>query len=332
MRTARSLLLVAVAAAIGVPESASAQRKVRVAILDIRALGSTEGSKAELLNEVALTEASSMPGFEVIGKSDINAIIGFEKQKKVMGCSEDSSCLAEIGGALGVDFIMVGSVGAIEDLYRLDLKLVETKKAKVKSRIGVSVEGKERKLVAAIQKAVHDLLEPETPKAPPEKPVAKAATAGAVAAGAAAATPGQPASTAAKAPTTSTASAPKQATATSAPTGVSTQAGGWDRRTWAYVSGGTGAALILGGVIFGVGAKNAYDKEKKAAEAGDQATYEDQKKKVKSLSTTANVFYVLGAAGVGVGAYLWYTSRPPSVAFEVTPLPGGAFASISGGF
>jgi len=126
--------------------ASSAPRKVRVAVMEFRPLG-TEQAKADLLSEVALTRASSMKGFQVIGRSDIAALIGFEKQRQVVGCSDDYGCLAEIGGALGVDFIMVGSLGRLGTLYRIDVKLVDTKKAEVKGRIGVTVEGGEEDLV-----------------------------------------------------------------------------------------------------------------------------------------------------------------------------------------
>ena len=132
----------------------------KLAVLEIRPLG-TEASRAELLSEIALTEASAVKAYDVIGKSDIVAMLGFEKQKAVLGCSEDSACLAELGGALGVDLVLVGSLGKIGNLYRLDMKLVDARKAKIRGRIGVSVEGQEEKIVAATQRAVRSLLDPD---------------------------------------------------------------------------------------------------------------------------------------------------------------------------
>lgn len=134
--------------------------KQKLAVLEIRPLG-TEASRAELLSEIALTEASAVKAYDVIGKSDIVSMLGFEKQKAVLGCSEDSACLAELGGALGVDLVLVGSLGKIGNLYRLDMKLVDARKAKIRGRIGVNVEGQEEKIVAATQRAVRSLLDPD---------------------------------------------------------------------------------------------------------------------------------------------------------------------------
>ena len=320
MRRARNfLVLAALAAPLGA--SAQAPKKLRIAILDIRALG-TDAAKAELLSEVALTEAASMPGIEVIGKSDINAIVGFERQKQVMGCAEDSTCLAEIGGALGVDFILVGSLGGLGDLFRIDLKLVDSKRAKVRARVGSTVEGKESRLVAAIQKAVHDLLGPMTREL---SQVAEAGpSAGKVPAGSETRSDGR---FAVKLPPPPMISPPPG----SRGAGVATTAEA-SRRRWAYVSGGAGAALLLGGAVAGLQAKSAYDAEKKASASGDLAGYDSNKSKAKSMSMVADGLFVAGAAGLGVGTWLFVTSRPAPLALELAPVQGGAVAVLSGGF
>lgn len=138
---------------------AAPPRKPRIAVLEIRALG-TEAHKADLVSEVALTEAASFRELEVIGRSDIIALIGFQKQKEMLGCAEDSACIAEIGGALGVDFILVGSLGRIGDLTRIDLKLVEAKRSRVLARHGESISGREEAIVASVQRGVRNLLLP----------------------------------------------------------------------------------------------------------------------------------------------------------------------------
>jgi hypothetical protein len=134
--------------------------KQKLAVFEIRALG-TEAARAELVSEIALTEASAVKGYDVVGKSDIVSMLGFERQKVMLGCTDDSACLAELGGALGVDLVLVGSLGRIGALYRLDLKLVDSKKAKIKGRVGVNVEGQEEKIVLATQRAVRALLDPD---------------------------------------------------------------------------------------------------------------------------------------------------------------------------
>lgn len=41
--------------------------------------------------------------------------LSFEKDKQNLGCDADPACLAEIGGALGVEFIIAGSLVKVGD-------------------------------------------------------------------------------------------------------------------------------------------------------------------------------------------------------------------------
>jgi TolB-like protein len=164
MRTMTALVLAccSVPALAADARPAAQPRRLRVAVMDMRPLG-TEGIKAELLSEIALTEASTVQGLDVVGKSDITAVLGLERQKQMLGCGEDTSCLAEIGGALGVDYLLTGSLGRLGTLYRVDLRLVDARKARVLGRAGESVSGEEEKLVGAVQRGVLQLLEPLAP-------------------------------------------------------------------------------------------------------------------------------------------------------------------------
>jgi TolB-like protein len=276
-------------------------KKIRVAVMEIRPLG-TEQVKSDLLSEVALTEAAAFERLEIIGRSDIASMIGFEQQKKVLGCVEDSSCLAEIGGALGVDYVLIGSLGRLGTLYRVDLKVVDTKKARVLGRFGESVTSEEEKLVAAVQKGVRQLLTPILGGDLPV-PVVTRPTPGTV--------PLPP---------------PPVARPAAPATPVAAQESGMSRAGWGWTAAGGGAALVAVGAIFGMSAQKAFSDEKAATTLD---AYNSAKSKVKSSSLLADVFFVTGAVGLGTGGYLLFTGKP-SVA--VVPTEGGAVAMISGRF
>lgn len=311
------------------PVAGKPKQALRLAMPDVKVTGELPARQASLFESALLSEVRKLDGVSAIGMGEIRELLSYEYQRQMMGCSADENCLAEIGGALGVEYILVGTLGTIGDLFRLDLKLVEAKKARVRSRIGVTVEGKESKLVAAVQKAVRDLLNPliSTELTPPvvsaPPPPAKEKDEKAARATEKRDVPLPP-------PPVAAAQATRPGSATSS-AGVSTSASS-SRRTWAYVSGGAGLALLAGGAVFGLQAKSALDKEKKAATAGDLAAYDSNKSKAKSMSTLADVCFIGGAVGLGVGTWLFTTSKPAGVAFDLAPVPGGAVASISGGF
>src|SRR3990172_8953663 len=42
-------------------------------------------------------------GLEVTSPRELTALLGLERQRQLLGCEDDSSCLIEIAGAIGVD-------------------------------------------------------------------------------------------------------------------------------------------------------------------------------------------------------------------------------------
>jgi TolB-like protein len=286
-------------------------KRMRIAVMEIRPLG-TEPHKAELLSEVALTESAATDKFEIIGRSDINSMIGFDQQKKILGCTDDSNCLAEIGGALGVEYVMIGTLGKLGALYRVDMKLVDAKKARVAGRFGESVEGSEEKLVATVQRGVRKLLGALQADLP--APAAVAATEPAAVAKPAAPPPDLTA---------------KDPTAAARPVETTTKSAGMSRRAWGWTVGGTGVAVIGVGALFGLQAKAAFDAEKKASAAGDSATYLKKKDEAKQKAMMADVCFVAGGVAAGIGTWLLLTGSP---AVAVAPTEGGLLATWSGRF
>lgn len=69
----------------------------------------------------------SAPRLEVTTQRDIQQLLGFERQKQLLGCADDgSSCLAELAGALGVQALVSGSVAKTESGYLVTLRLLRT--------------------------------------------------------------------------------------------------------------------------------------------------------------------------------------------------------------
>jgi TolB-like protein len=323
----RTLFALAVGVALAAPSAASAQAKppgkIKLAVMDIRPLGADK-EKAELLSEVALTEAGNDGRFDVIGRSDIQSMLGFQKQKAALGCSDDASCIAEIGGALGVDYIVVGSIGKLGSLYRLDIKLVESKKAKVFARAGDNVEGREEELVKKVQKLVHDVLAKVPPRPgdavaekPPEKPADKPADKP---------KPRPDDKVAAVKPPDKKPDDKLAAKPPDPSTEIKDEpkGGGLTRRTGAYIAGGAGAACLAGGALMGGLALSADNAEKAAT---DVPTYESNKSSAKSRALVADILYGAGVVGLGVGAFLFFTGDSGSGAgLAVIPTAEGASA------
>jgi TolB-like protein len=137
--------------------AASPSVGAKVAVPGVRAQGLPEGT-ASVLTEVMVSEASRTGGFQIFSQSDLESMLGFERQKTLLGCTEES-CLSEIGAALGVDYLLIAQVGRIGTQYRTDLRLIDAKKAVAVAREGAFCPANEDALAATVQRLTHQVFQ-----------------------------------------------------------------------------------------------------------------------------------------------------------------------------
>jgi TolB-like protein len=135
-----------------------AQKKLKIALLSLTALGDVDADTVRLLSEALAGELRKRPGLQVMSQSDISALLGLEKTKEMLGCT-DAGCIAEVGGALGVDRIVHGSIGRVGTSLLVNISSLDAKKgshaASVSERLkGATDEG----FLDALPRIVDDLL------------------------------------------------------------------------------------------------------------------------------------------------------------------------------
>jgi len=127
----------------------------------------------ETVEELILGALADTGRFKVVGRSDLGAVMGFEKQRQALGCEQSAACLAEIAGALGVDYIGVPNVGRLGTGIVVSLKLIEARTAAVHVRARRTVAS-ENELEAAIVGLAREVAqaagaEPGSPPLPPSR-------------------------------------------------------------------------------------------------------------------------------------------------------------------
>ncbi len=75
-----------------------------------------------------LAQQLAFRSLKVITRSEIQALLGNERQRQLLGCGEESSsCAIELADALGSDALMLGDVAKVGDKYRLSVRIVLTR-------------------------------------------------------------------------------------------------------------------------------------------------------------------------------------------------------------
>ncbi len=76
----------------------------------------------------------------VVASSDLEALVDLERQKQLADCNSES-CVSEIAGFLGVDFLVVGTVGKLGGTYLLNLKLLNVRSASTPAAVSEQFPG-----------------------------------------------------------------------------------------------------------------------------------------------------------------------------------------------
>ena len=138
------------------PGAAAAEAEIRIAIMDFASRNADDLIVKEAGARVN-AELHKLGVFQVTSKDDIRAMISMEKEKTLLGC-EEATCLAEIGGALGVDYMINGTITKVDARYTIDLRLVNIKKASVDNVVNKSVEGSASAVIDAAADAGVNLV------------------------------------------------------------------------------------------------------------------------------------------------------------------------------
>lgn len=148
--------MVGVKGAPAAPVAVPAGRTVKLAVLDLDAAG-VAPDVSKNLTQILGVELRRLPGTSVISRDDIQALLQMQEQKEQLGC-DDMSCLAEVGGALGVEKLVVGSVGKLAGSYIVSLRLITVNAARVDNRVTESFTGPEDQLIRAVRHAGRRLM------------------------------------------------------------------------------------------------------------------------------------------------------------------------------
>jgi TolB-like protein len=140
----------------GFTQDSTQSKKEPIAVMDIKAEGVSQ-SVANILSNKLRTEIFNSGNYNVLNREDMKAILG-EQEFQQSGMCDDMKCMAKIGGALGVVYMIMGSIGKLGETYNISLKMVDIEKIVNVNMIDEPYSGPEDGLFTAIQNAGRKLI------------------------------------------------------------------------------------------------------------------------------------------------------------------------------
>ena len=139
------------------PLPTTRENAVTIAVLPAKVDVPEDFALPELFDDYVLTAVQNAGEFRVIGRTDIDAMLGLERQRELLGC-DDAVCMADIGGALGVDFMVTLAVARVEDEWVVTTKLIDIRAARVEARTSDFVPGGVSELMAGLPALLAELF------------------------------------------------------------------------------------------------------------------------------------------------------------------------------
>jgi hypothetical protein len=131
----------------------------RLAVLDFTLAGSAHPSLGRVLADAAAGGAAAGPDLQVLSQGDIAAMLGLERTRQMLGCTEDQGCMAELAGALDSDRLLSGTLTILERTSLLTVKVLDVKKSRTLARVTATLlDATERELVDAARRLGHEAV------------------------------------------------------------------------------------------------------------------------------------------------------------------------------
>ena len=136
-------------------------KQARMVVAPLKAAGGVSPEVCGLLTSYMLSLLDRVGGLTTVGQADINAMLGLERQKDLLGCTS-TSCAAEIGGALGAELFLYGEVGKLGSSYGINLTVVRTSASAVAARVSrltaLSEDALRGEIPGMIDEMVNDII------------------------------------------------------------------------------------------------------------------------------------------------------------------------------
>ncbi|HSA20211.1 MAG TPA: CsgG/HfaB family protein [Myxococcota bacterium] len=159
MRNPRSLALLALVL-LGLlgPGRAGAEEPA-LAVFNFGSKGGVSADQVDALSDALVNELKGLGHLQVLGRSTIQSMLKLEEDRLRAAACGEASCMAEIGGALGVRWIVVGNVSQFEGVYLLNLQVLDAEKVLVAAGVSTQVEGGLEDLLAALPRSARELVQ-----------------------------------------------------------------------------------------------------------------------------------------------------------------------------
>jgi hypothetical protein len=132
--------------------------RMRLAVLDFTLAGSAHPDLARVLADGAAKGAEGAD-YQIITQGEVAAILGLDRMRTLLGCSDDQGCLSDVAGALDAERLLSGSLTILERTSLVTVRLIDARKGRTMVRVSASLlDATEKELVDAARRLAFEAV------------------------------------------------------------------------------------------------------------------------------------------------------------------------------
>jgi hypothetical protein len=136
-----------------------AARALKTVVGDFVLAGAAHPDLARVLSDAAAKGVEGTPGLTVLGQSELVAILGLERTRRMLGCTEEQGCNAELATVVEADRLVAGSLTLLERTALLTVRFIDVRKNQTIARTtGTLVDATQAELVDAARRLAHEAV------------------------------------------------------------------------------------------------------------------------------------------------------------------------------
>jgi hypothetical protein len=158
--TSRTLaaLLLAAAALPAAAAPAPGAGKLRMAVLDFSLAGSAHPDLARVLSDGAAKGAEGN-GFQIVTQGEVTAVLGLDRLRQLLGCSDDQACLSDAAHALDAERLLSGSLTILERTSLVTVRLIDAPRGRTIARVTATLlDATEKELIDAARRLAYEAV------------------------------------------------------------------------------------------------------------------------------------------------------------------------------
>lgn len=131
--------------------------KLKVAVMELTMPADVRRELAATVNGTVAETLDRLGAFSAISSREVAQMLELEANRQLLGC-DTGTCLADIGGALGADYLVTGTLNVSGGTYTVQLQLTNIAQSRVDGRASREYAGNEAGLMEEVRLATRALV------------------------------------------------------------------------------------------------------------------------------------------------------------------------------